>query len=522
MSKDDKTKEIFENEITAKLANTTANYTLNETDSTDPGKTVITNTAHKKKTKMKKRKQKNDEVRPKKEQSFYTKEKSPSNIEEKEIYQTKSTAEMDSILVGKTLQGVNDTVTGVKEEETSQENMTHKVSKKKKKKKKIHQTDRLNTERGSTDYKNNISSSLLDFAGSSKSHEQVQSREAESIFRKGLLEDQEYKDNEVQREKFEYILEDKVNLHTEMNASHATNFTSKSFHISLSSAQWENIKPLNVSGTRYKLEGDWTDQLSKKVWEKYPGCVLSFKMNRVKSLSSRKINAPFFHGKAECKGEFCTAKFAFKLDHEPVPGNEAEIFCTVEGPVIHFPDEGNKRQIKGTARKNVAAAASQIGAVNYYYDALSETPVKELELGNVSRCQTPSVIRKIVSEVVTKQHLHTDIVEELKLLKEVFEDEEEEVLKTDINGYIQEIGTDPFTVVLVSKDQIQLIRKLSCLKKLDIYIDATGSVIGNIPNQSKPYLYSLVVRPDPEVPPISVADMLTTQHSQLRVFHGFS
>ena len=36
---------------------------------------------------------------------------------------------------------------------------------------------------------------------------------------------------------------------------------------------------------------------------------------------------------------------------------------------------------------------------------------------------------KIVSEVVAKKNLHTDIVEELKLLKEAFEDEEEEVLK---------------------------------------------------------------------------------------------
>lgn len=368
-------------------------------------------------------------------------------------------------------------------------------------------------EKGATDHKNKTISSPLEFADSSRIYEGEDLRKAESLRRKGLYQDQEKKDIKMQEEKFEHISEDKENLRSDINDFQGMDFTYKSFHISLSSAQWEKIKPLTIPGTRRKLEGDWTDQFSKKVMEKFPGCVLSFKMNRVKYLSSRMIKHLSSTVKQSARESFVQQKFAFKLDHEPVPGNEVEIFCTIEGTIIHFPNEVNKRQIKGATRKNVATAASQIGAVNYYYDELAETPVKELETGNISRCQTPSVIRKIVSEVVTKQHLHTDIVEELKLLKEVFVNEEEEVLKTDIDGYIQEIGTDPFTLVMVSRDQIQLIGKLSSMKKLDIYLDATGSVTGNIPDQSKPYLYSLVVRPNPEIPPVSVADMLTTQHN---------
>ena len=289
----------------------------------------------------------------------------------------------------------------------------------------------------------------------------------------------------------------------------------KSFHIGLSWAQWDTIKPLNLLDARRKLEGEWTHLLSEKVNEIFHGCVLCFKMNRIKSTTSRKTKAPFFHGKAYCKGPSCSAVYTFIIEHEPIPDNSIEIFCTKEGIVAHFPDEINKRQVKGKTRQKVAELASEIGPVNYYYKELVETPYEDLELGNASKCQNPGIIRKIVSELLTKERLHKDTIEELKLLKEAFQTDDipAEGNKTDLCGYIQEIGADPFTVILVCKEQIQLVRKLSASKELDIYIDATGSVIGNIPNQQKPYMYSIVVRPDPAVPPVSVADMLTTQHT---------
>lgn len=99
-------------------------------------KMFFTDTSVKKRTKIKKRKHKHDKLRPEKEQTFSTKENPLSYIEAKESYENKSTAEMDSIVVGKTLQEVSDTVAGVKHKETSRENKPFKVSKKRKKEKK--------------------------------------------------------------------------------------------------------------------------------------------------------------------------------------------------------------------------------------------------------------------------------------------------------------------------------------------------------------------------------------------------
>lgn len=100
----------------------------------------------------------------------------------------------------------------------------------------------------------------------------------------------------------------------------------KSFHIGLSWAQWNAIKPLNLMDTRRKLEGEWTYLLQENANEIFHGCVLCFKMNRIKNPSSRKTNAPFFHGKAYCKGPSCSAVYTFKIEQEPVPENSVRSF----------------------------------------------------------------------------------------------------------------------------------------------------------------------------------------------------
>ncbi len=114
-------------------------------------------------------------------------------------------------------------------------------------------------------------------------------------------------------------------------------------------------------------------------------------------------------------------------------------------------------------------------------------------------------MRKIISENVKKETLHNNILAELQLLKDTFE----------LEGapYIHEIGLDPFCVILYSPQQISMLRKLSSENDLKIYLDATGSIINNIQNQKRPYLYSIVVKPNPTLPPLSLADMISTSHN---------
>ncbi len=67
------------------------------------------------------------------------------------------------------------------------------------------------------------------------------------------------------------------------------------------------------------------------------------------------------------------------------------------------------------------------------------------------------------------------------------------------------------------KKQISVLRNLSSKNELNLYVDATGSIITNIPGQKRPYIYSLVVKPDTELPPVSVADMVSTSHTVPRI-----
>lgn len=125
---------------------------------------------------------------------------------------------------------------------------------------------------------------------------------------------------------------------------------------------------------------------------------------------------------------------------------------------------------------------------------------EEMQVGNFTTIPTHHVLRKIISEQIKKETLHTDYVRELQLLKESYEKQED--------PYIKEITVDPFTTILISQKQIKYISD----NTLDMYIDSTGGIIPKIAGQKRSFLYSIVTKPDASLPGFSVADMITTQH----------
>ena len=65
--------------------------------------------------------------------------------------------------------------------------------------------------------------------------------------------------------------------------------------------------------------------------------------------------------------------------------------------------------------------------------------------------------------------------------------------------------------------QVKLSKQLSRNDSLNMYIDAIGTVIHNIHGQKVPYLYSIAIRPDENQSPVSVEDMLSSQHTIPRI-----
>ena len=291
------------------------------------------------------------------------------------------------------------------------------------------------------------------------------------------------------------------------------------FQFSLDMTQWNEIKPeiKQYAGalkiTKRRLQRGWTQMFALETNKIYPGCVLAFKEHRVKLPNSRKIDGPFITSKAICKGPSCYAKFNFTIQDEPVePINEqatVEVFCNVEGNMCHVKDEVNRRNITGVNRQHIANNILKSSASAEFNKLLLEADDAELQQGNFSAAPNPTVLRKIVSEQIQREYLHSNIMQELQIIKE-----HDQKLN---DPYIRDLGLDPFTVIMFNERQRQLLKQLSRNDSLNIYIDATGTVIHTIHGQKVPYLYSMVVRPQEDLPPVSVADMISTQHTVPRI-----
>ncbi|MES9883988.1 MAG: hypothetical protein ABW185_24340 [Sedimenticola sp.] len=282
------------------------------------------------------------------------------------------------------------------------------------------------------------------------------------------------------------------------------------FNFEIDKDTWTTIKPVskNYHGrgrSVRRLQNSWTDVFAEKTNAVYSGCVLAFKSHRVKAGGSRKLSGPFLVASAVCKGENCNIKFVFKVDQEPTDDVGVNVNCVVNGTIRHDSNEVNRRNVKGQRRETVAEQIKTSGTSNVFNENILNADEDQLTQGNFTGVPNQAVLRKIISENVKKETLHNNILAELQLLKDTFE----------LEGapYIHEIGLDPFCVILYSPQQISMLRKLSSENDLKIYLDATGSIINNIQNQKRPYLYSIVVKPNPTLPPLSLADMISTSHN---------
>ena len=88
--------------------------------------------------------------------------------------------------------------------------------------------------------------------------------------------------------------------------------------------------------------------------------------------------------------------------------------------------------------------------------------------------------------------------------------------ETQLKGYVQEIGQNPFGLLLMSNIQVQawkIIRK----SNLVLYFDATSSVLVPVLNQKRPFLYSIVSHDKINRVIFPIAEFLSTAHDSLTI-----
>ncbi|MES9880808.1 MAG: hypothetical protein ABW185_08000 [Sedimenticola sp.] len=287
------------------------------------------------------------------------------------------------------------------------------------------------------------------------------------------------------------------------------------FKIKLTRKEWNTIKP---SENRRCLIGRWTKILFSKFKEVNPSCVLKFTYNRVKKMNSRKERSAYINVKAQCSFTGCASYRFFKKN--PPDENRKHVYIEVEqiGCVVHRPNEVRKRNTTGAERAFIAQELKREGVGNWYYRNCAAMDDDVADAGNLNDCKTPNVLYKIASEHNSKGQLHTDVLQEVKLLHDVYKEIDE---KDEPNGYIQHFSCNPFATIMYTKKQLELYLEQNSKHNTPLCLDATGSIIQKIPNQNKRIFYYALVMKNPmeHRSAIPIAEMITNDHHSYEIKH---
>lgn len=273
--------------------------------------------------------------------------------------------------------------------------------------------------------------------------------------------------------------------------------------IVISDCDWKKIKP---SKPAYKLKTGWTDIFARQLRTEMPSCSLTFKYQKVKKKNSRKKNCPYFKAQAKCKGVQC-GTFDFVISEKP-PKRCKEVAIQVIGHNIRHSNKEikHKRHLMRSERTETQQTLQSKGVSNVFYEKAGSMQDSELQFGNLSYCQSPTVLRKAKSEWNVHQNLHQDPFTELVLTKNILEDED--VCSKICKGYVQHIGFIPFLTLLFTEKQLMVLKHEVKHNSSVVYFDATGTVVERI--QNKRVLYYAMVLPGPKgSPPLPVFEFLS-------------
>ncbi|KAJ8034784.1 hypothetical protein HOLleu_21770 [Holothuria leucospilota] len=289
------------------------------------------------------------------------------------------------------------------------------------------------------------------------------------------------------------------------------------FTIAIGRREWKTICPTKNCN---RLRNEWSDLLYNKFSKVNKRCVLVFIYNRSKKPGSRKRKGAFVRVVGKCKFKGC-CKYVFSLKSPPTT-KQSPVKLTVcqIGTINHNIEDHEKRHMKGSRRKNVASSLKEKGVSNWYYEAVSSMSHDEKKAGNFTACSSTDVLRKVLSEHNRLGHLDPDMLQEVKLLQEVYREVYAKSQFTN-GGFIQYFSCCPFKVHMFLDDQIQLYRNSSKDRANVLYLDATGSLVKKIPGQDKQILYYALVmeNPVPGKAAIPVCEMLSNDQHASEIKH---
>ncbi|KAI6658828.1 hypothetical protein LOD99_15153 [Oopsacas minuta] len=160
----------------------------------------------------------------------------------------------------------------------------------------------------------------------------------------------------------------------------------------------------------------------------------------------------------------------------------------------------------------VATQIANIAVSKYLYNQFESTENRNLAInfGNLNKIKSAAVLRKEKFDLLSLQRFSNDNWSELISLQQYYRNV---TVGSNVRGYIQSLGHNPFIIHLYTEDQIKI---LKCFKDKSIilHLDATGSIIRKIePSQHKVFYYALTAQhPTCSTSPVPLAEMISSGH----------
>lgn len=273
------------------------------------------------------------------------------------------------------------------------------------------------------------------------------------------------------------------------------------FHITLPKAFW-----IEYWLGAPRLKPGWVDAFNQYFAQALPECVFKSKDNKCRTADKK--HQTYFWAIGSCKNHLCTDKFIVTAD-QPIkaPYNDVSIVIKSYKPIKHDPDDINARFIRGPKRKELREALKRSRPHEVFLDMALKAPKKALDAGNHNDAPNLQIIQTISSENHSALNLDKDFYIHLIKLKEKYKSEWPDKISP---GYIQNLGLDPFYIILYTGAQIDYLLSLRGTGYIFLYLDSTGRIVASPPGTSRRVqYYGLVLSGNGETVVLPIAEFIS-------------
>jgi hypothetical protein len=180
----------------------------------------------------------------------------------------------------------------------------------------------------------------------------------------------------------------------------------------------------------------------------------------------------------------------------------------VIGDVKHEKGVFHRRRVTGKQRIEMANLSKEKGPTETFYDNLANASRESLDAGNYNNVPTKPALRKMIQELMNEELMDRDVFREVDIVSQIVED--------FMGGeYLRYQAKKPFGALLYTDTQVKLFSDEIRKGTGALFLDATGSVISKLPDQSAPVFYYAAVTKGmkPNDPPIPIVEFITNRHT---------